>query len=434
VTGYLEWVLGSSRSATAPFVVTEIDAASGAMLARNAWHLDFGSRVAFADLGGRQTGWTGDRTEFIGRNGTLDHPAALERAATLSGKVGAGLDPCAALQTTIELRPGGRSEVVFLLGQAATADEARALVTRYRTADVDATLRAVATRWDDILSVVQVRTPDRSLDVMLNAWLLYQALACRVWARAAFYQAGGAYGFRDQLQDVMALTVARRDIEREHLLRAAARQFVEGDVQHWWLPHSGQGVRTRISDDRAWLAYAVAHYVRVAADTAVLDEVIPFLEGQLLQPGEHDSFFLPTVSDEVGSLFEHCARGLDASLEVGSHGLPLIGTGDWNDGMNRVGEQGRGESVLLGWLLYAALSDFAPLAEARGDTAHAAAWRTHADTLQAALESEAWDGAWYRRAWFDDGTPLGSATNEECRIDSISQSWAAISGAGNPER
>jgi cyclic beta-1,2-glucan synthetase len=434
VTGYLEWVLGSSRSATAPFVVTEIDAATGAMLARNAWHLDFGSRVAFADLGGRQSAWTGDRTEFIGRNGTLDHPAALERATTLSRKVGAGLDPCAALQATIELRPGGRSEVVFLLGQAATADEARALVTRYRSADVDVTLRAVATRWDDILSVVQVRTPDRSLDVMLNAWLLYQALACRVWARAAFYQAGGAYGFRDQLQDVMALTVARREIAREHLLRAAARQFVEGDVQHWWHPPSGRGTRTHISDDLLWLPYATVHYLEVTGDMAILDEVLPFLEGPALPPEQADAYFEPTVSQQTATLFEHCARALDHSLAVGAHGLPLMGTGDWNDGMNRVGPGGRGESVWLGWFLHTTLWEFARLADLRGETARGERWRHHVSALKAALEREAWDGDWYRRAYFDDGTPLGSVQNDECRIDSIAQSWGVISGGAMPTR
>ena len=434
VTAYAEWVLGTSRTAAAPFVTTEIDAETGAMFARNPWSAGFGSRVAFADLRGRRMDWTGDRREFLGRNGTLENPAALASAAPFSNTVGAGLDPCAALRTTLVLPANARVEIVFFLGEATSAQEARRLITRYRTKDLDVVLSEVGRHWDDVLGAVQVKTPDRAMDIVLNGWLLYQTLSCRIWARSAFYQASGAYGFRDQLQDGMALTAARPALTREHLLRAAARQFVEGDVQHWWLPHSGQGVRTRISDDRAWLAYAVAHYVGAAGDAAVLDAVVPFLDGQLLRPEEHDSFFQPMVSDEVGTLFEHCARGLDASLKVGLHGLPLMGTGDWNDGMNRVGELGQGESVWLGWLLYATLCEFAPLAEARGDTARAATWRAYASTLQAALESEAWDGDWYRRAWFDDGTPLGSATDDECRIDAISQSWAAISGAADAGR
>ena len=434
VTAYVEWVLGPSRGTAAQFVTTAIDRDTGAMLARNPWHAPFGSSVAFADLAGRQTDWTGSRQEFIGRNRTLENPAALASGETLSNKVGAGLDPCGALRRLIVLPPNSRVEVVFFLGQAANAQAASALIARYRMADLDDVLSEVRRRWDTVLGAVQVKTPDRAMDIILNGWLTYQTLACRIWARSGFYQASGAYGFRDQLQDGMALVAVQPAMTREHLLRAAARQFVEGDVQHWWLPHSGQGVRTHISDDRAWLAYVVAHYVRATADAAVLDEVIPFLEGQLLQAGEHDSFFLPTVSDELGTLFEHCARGLDASLRVGTHGLPLIGTGDWNDGMNRVGELGQGESVWLGWLLYAALQAFIPLAEARRDTARATTWRIHADALQAAAEGAAWDDEWYRRAWFDDGTPLGSATAEECRIDSISQSWAVISGAADAKR
>ena len=434
VTTYVEWVLGSSRAASAAFVTTEIDAATGAMFARNQWNPAFGSRIAFADLRGRQTDWTGDRREFIGRNGTLESPVALADGTPLSNTVGAGLDPCSAMRSAFVLTPHTRVEIVFFLGEAASVEDARSLIERYRTTDLDAVMAEVGSYWDSVLGAVQVKTPDRAMDIMLNGWLLYQTLACRIWARSGFYQASGAYGFRDQLQDGMALTAAQPTMTREHLLRAAARQFVEGDVQHWWLPHSGQGIRTRISDDRAWLAYAVARYVRGTGDTAVLDVAVPFLEGQLLRPEEHDSFFQPTVSDEVGTLFEHCARGLDASLQVGRHGLPLMGTGDWNDGMNRVGELGKGESVWLGWLLYAALSEFAPYADARGETARAAAWRAHASALQAALEREAWDGDWYRRAWFDDGTPLGSATDEECRIDAISQSWAAISGAADAGR
>ena len=434
VTAYAEWVLGPSRTVSAPFVMTEIDPVTGAMFARNAWNAAFGSRVAFADLDGCQRDWTGDRREFIGRNGTLSSPAALAGATALSKTVGAGLDPCGALRTNIKLPPYGTVEVVFFLGQAASAEDARSLIARYRAANLDTVLSEVSKYWDDVLGAVQVKTPDRPMDIMLNGWLLYQTLACRIWARSAFYQASGAYGFRDQLQDGTALAASRPEITREHLLRAAARQFVEGDVQHWWLPHSGQGVRTRISDDRAWLAYATAHYINATGDGAVLDEVVPFLEGPRLAVGEHDSFFQPTVSDEVATLFEHCARGLDQSLTFGVHGLPLIGTGDWNDGMNRVGERGEGESVWLGWLLHSTLTAFALLADARHEKSRGAMWRTQAAALLGSLEREAWDGDWYRRGWYDDGTPLGSAASKVCRIDSTAQTWAVISGAADSGR
>jgi cyclic beta-1,2-glucan synthetase len=434
ITAYVEWVLGVSRAASAPFVVTEIDAATGAMLARNHWSAEFGSRVAFADLAGRQLAWTGDRTEFLGRDGSLDHPAALERATPLSNRVGGGLDPCGALQTRVELGPNETAEIVFFLGEAATKAEANDLITRYRAADLDEALRAVTRLWDDVLGAVQVKTPDRSMDVLLNRWLLYQTLSCRVWARAAFYQASGAYGFRDQLQDVMALCAAKPEVTREHLLRAAARQFVEGDVQHWWLPPSGQGVRTRISDDRIWLPYAAAHYIEVTGDLTILDEMVPFLEGPMLGAGQREAYFTPTVSEQHGTLFEHCARALDQSLAIGSHGLPLIGTGDWNDGLNRVGMDGKGESIWLGWFFCATLSAFAPLADRRGEQPRSAAWLQHAAAMRESLERDGWDGAWYRRAYFDDGTPMGSASSSECRIDSIAQSWAVISGAGDKAR
>ena len=436
VTAYVEWALGRSRTATAAFVATEMDGETGAMFARNPWGAVNAGRVAFADLRGAQTGWTGDRREFIGRHGSLDRPAGAAGPAPLSRRVGAGLDPCGVMQATVHLPPGARAEVVFVLGEAADTDEARALVAKYRAADLDAVLDGVRRLWDGVLGAIQVRTPDRTMDIMLNGWLLYQTLACRVWARAGFYQASGAYGFRDQLQDGMALAASRPDLVREHLLRAAGRQFVEGDVQHWWLPGSGMGVRTRISDDCAWLAYTAAHYVGVTGDMAVLDEQVGFLAAPALTTDEHDRFFTPAAADQDGTLFEHCARALDHSLATGAHGLPLMGTGDWNDGMSRVGEAGRGESVWLGWFLRAALLAFAPLAEARPgerNGARAAAWRTHAAALQPALEA-AWDGEWYVRAYYDDGTPLGSHLDAECRIDSIAQSWAVLSGATPPGR
>ncbi|MES1196533.1 MAG: glycosyl transferase, partial [Steroidobacter sp.] len=438
ITAYVEWVLGTTRGASAPFIVTEMDATTGAMFARNPWNAVYGSRVAFAALSGQQAQqtnqWTADRCEFLGRHGRLEQPAALTNKALLSKRTGAGLDPCCALQTSIELERDQTTEVVFLLGEAASANEAQALLAYYRTIDLDIVLQQVKDYWDEALGKIQVKTPDRSMDIMLNRWLLYQTLACRLWARSAFYQASGAYGFRDQLQDGMALVIAQPALTREHLLRAAGRQFPEGDVQHWWLPPTGQGVRTHISDDRIWLAYAAAHYLNVTGDIAILDEPVSFIEGAKLSPDQHDAYFLPAVAEDSASFFEHCACGLDASLATGVHGLPLIGTGDWNDGMNRVGELGRGESVWLGWFLHTTLSSFAPVAIARGETVRANVWLNHASTLRASLEREAWDGEWYRRGYFDDGTALGSAENDECRIDSIAQSWSVISKAGDPAR
>jgi cyclic beta-1,2-glucan synthetase len=412
VTAYTEWVLGTSRGASAPFIATVPDEATGAILIRNPWSTAFPGRVAFADLGGRQTDWTADRTEFLGRDGGPEAPAALLGKAPLSGTTGSGLDPCTALQCNVELAAGETVEVVSFIGQCASAAEASALIARYREADLDAALASVTRHWQGLLGAVQVRTPDRAMDIMLNGWLLYQTLACRIRARSAFYQASGAYGFRDQLQDHMALTLASPDATRRHLLRAAGRQFVEGDVQHWWLPHSGQGVRTRISDDRVWLAFATASYIASSNDTEVLDEIVPFLEGQLLGPAEADAFFQPMVSDTSASLFEHCARGIDSCMALsGEHGLPLIGGGDWNDGMNLVGAGGKGESVWLGWLLVRTLAMFAPLAQTR-DAGRARRWQAHAALLREALEREAWDGDWYCRATFDDGTWLGSKDRE----------------------
>lgn len=437
VTHYVDWVLGNQRSRTAPCIVTELDAASGALLAHNGWSMGFESRIAFLDLGGRATSATGDRAEFIGRHGSLAAPAALcgsARAATLANRVGAGLDPCGALQCRLALDPGEGVELRLLLGEAPSREAALALVARWRAEDLEAEQRRIGELWERTLGALQVKTPDRSMDLLLNGWLLYQVIASRLWGRTAFYQTSGAWGYRDQLQDSMAVCVAHPALAREHILRAAGRQFPEGDVQHWWLPGAGQGVRTRVADDRVWLPFVVAHYVETTGDAAVLEQEVPFLEGPALAPGQVDAFFVPGLSSMRGSLYEHCARALDSSLAIGSHGLPLFGTGDWNDGMNRVGAGGRGESVWLGWFLHATLERFAPFAERRGEGERAARWHKHASSLAQAIEREAWDGDWYRRGYYDDGTPLGSVASEECRIDSIAQSWGVLSGAADPSR
>jgi cyclic beta-1,2-glucan synthetase len=437
ITGYAEWVLGFTRGRTAPYVLTEVDPETGAIFAWNPIDPEFGGRVAFFDLRGRQTASTSDRAEFLGRNGSFDRPAALLRAEGLSGTHGGGLDPATVLQTEITLEPHGEAEVTFVLGQADSRDEARRLIRKFRAEDPEAERVRTDHQWAEMLGKLQVRTPDRAMDLLLNGWLLYQTLACRFWARAAFYQAGGAYGFRDQLQDTLALASPAPKLTREHILRAAARQFLEGDVQHWWHPPRGRGVRTHFSDDLLWLPYVVHHYLEVTGDLSILEERVSFIEGPELRPDQEDSYYQPRSAPESQSatLFEHCARAIDRSLAVGTHGLPLIGSGDWNDGMNRVGHAGKGESVWVGWFLLSVLDRFVPLANARKDqTSRATTWRAHSASLKAAIEGEAWDGEWYRRAYFDDGTPLGSSSSEECKIDSIAQTWAVLSGAADPVR
>jgi cellobiose phosphorylase len=435
ITSFVEWTLGVMREHTQHQVVTSFDRDTGAIFASNYFDASFADRVAFSWMSESLDSYTADRREFIGRNGDLDRPIALRGGAPLGETTGAAIDPCAALRASITLAPGETRDVVILLGAARGADEVRRLIRAHGSAAAgNSAIDATVADWTRRLGTITVRTPEPTFDAMMNRWSLYQALSCRMWARSAFYQSSGAYGFRDQLQDVMAFVYHDQAIAREHILRAASRQFVEGDVQHWWHPHTGRGTRTKFSDDLVWLPYVVDHYVRTTGDAALLDEVVPFLEMRPLEPHEHEVYDLPNVSTETGTVYEHCLRALRHASTTGGHGLPLIGVGDWNDGMNRVGIEGRGESVWLAWFLNDTLRAFADHCDSRGDGAAAGELRGTADAYARAANEQAWDGAWYRRAYFDDGTPLGSAESDECQIDSIAQSWSVISGAGEPAK
>jgi cyclic beta-1,2-glucan synthetase len=425
--------MGPPRAGERRFVVTEYDEATGSILARNPYNAEFGQAVSLLRATETPRSFTCDRAEFVGRNRTLQAPAALFREA-LGGRAGAALDPCGALQLSIALEPGESRQIAFVLAQG--RDRAHAIELGLGMASIEranAALGAVVRQWDDMLGALSVRTPDDSFDLIVNRWLLYQTLGCRLWARSGPYQPGGAFGFRDQLQDVLALLYVRPDLCRAQIVHAASRQFVEGDVQHWWHPPSGRGTRTRCSDDLLWLPYVIATYVGTTGDDTVLEEIVPFLEAPALEPGQAETYLLPQVSSESATVFEHAVRAIKRASSYGAHGLPLIGSGDWNDGMNRVGHEGRGESVWLGWFLVTVLNEFAPICEGRGRSDLARQYRDEARWLGGMLEL-AWDGDWYRRAYFDDGTPLGSVLNEECRLDSLTQSWAVISGAAERRR
>ena len=441
-TYYAEWVLGPNRDVHQQFVAPEFDAVDNVLMARNAYNEEFAPQVAFLSSTRAPHGLTTDRAEFLGRGGDYRRPDGLKRIA-LSNRVRVGDDPCAAFQVVAWLAPDETEDVFFLLGQGRDRADALRLVKAYQDPEklTDA-WQASNVRWERLLETITVQTPDPAMDLMLNRWLLYQTLACRVWGRSALYQSSGAFGYRDQLQDVMALVHAAPDLARDHILRAARHQFEEGDVLHWWHPPSGRGVRTRCSDDLLWLPFVVAHYVETVGDADILDAQAPFLTGDPLSEEEHERYGHYETTAETYPLYEHCLRAIEKGATSGPHGLPLIGSHDWNDGFNRVGVEGRGESVWLGWFLYATWMRFAPLCEARGDVDLARRYREQAEALRVNLEKAAWDegldgetgGTWYRRAYYDDGTPLGSAVNEECQIDSLAQSWAVLSGAADPER
>ncbi len=433
-TGFVEWVMGDLKPKTAMHVITESEPTTGAIYARNPYNTELGGYIGFFDTDDKQRTFTADRTEFIGRNGSRRVPEAMQKAK-LTGRAGAALDPCAALQTVFTLAEGQEREVVFRLGAGRGMHDAVHIVERFKgVSTAKEALQKVKTHWQHTLSSLRIKTPDNALNLLTNGWLIYQTIACRIWARSGYYQSGGAFGFRDQLQDTLAVMQTRPELARQQIMLCASRQFREGDVQHWWHPPMGRGVRTRCSDDLLWLPFVTCSYVQKTKDTGVLDEQVSFLDGRMLNAEEHSYYDMPVQSTEAGTIYDHCMRAIDKSLQFGVHGLPLIGYGDWNDGMDMVGKDNKGESVWLAFFQYDVLQKFIPIAEMRGDNATAERYKTEAIRLRDNIELNAWDGNWYRRAYFDDGTPLGSATNDECQIDSISQSWAILSGAGTEDR
>ena len=442
VVGLLEWLLGAvavdRQSVHTAFTTVPADADAQALDLLLATQLDnhdgAAGHTAFVTVRRegadthRLSDWTCDRRELFDARGRRVLPDYLGQRA------GAGGDPSGALSATLRLEAGSGGGCVFIIGHAATVEAAQVLARQAVKVDASAAATESAVQLKRLLGAVTVHTPDPLFDALVNHWLLAQATTCRLWGRAGFYQAGGAYGFRDQLQDAMALATTAPQLLREHLLRAAARQYVQGDVQHWWHPHSGAGVRTRFSDDLLWLPHAALHYADVTGDAAVYDERLPFIEGDAVPEGAEDLYCVPHISAEQATLYEHCARTLDHSLKTGTHGLPLMGGGDWNDGMNRIGAQGRGESVWLAWFLCRLVTDFAPLAQARGEKGRARRWLDTARGWRAALRDSAWDGEWFKRAFFDDGSALGASANAECRIDLIAQAWSVLSDATSLER
>lgn len=434
LTGYVEWVLGDIRSKSAMHTLTELDKRSGAILAKNVYSSEFDQRVAFFDVDDNNRTYTADRWEFLGRNGTLANPDAMNRSR-LSGKTGAALDPCAALQATFDLAEDEENEICFRLGAGKDMQDALNIIQKYQGLQAAReSLKKVKEFWKDTLGRVVLNTPDAATNILSNGWLNYQTLACRIWARSGFYQSGGAFGFRDQLQDVLSLLHSRPALVREQILLCASRQFKEGDVQHWWHPPKGRGVRTTCSDDYLWLPYVTARYVEVTGDQTILEVQVHFLEGRLLNEGEESYYDLPIKSDQQKSLYEHCVTAINHGLSFGVHGLPLIGSGDWNDGMDKVGNHGRGESVWLAFFLYDILQRFSEVATIKKDNSFKDICLQQAEKIKMNIDKNAWDGEWFKRAYFDNGTPLGSKENEECKIDSIAQSWSVISKAGEPSR
>ncbi len=433
------WELSNGGPRPDQQIHTSLDESRRTIWAANHVPSPFSGRAAFAtlvlDSENAQVSMTSDRTEFLGRNGSLSRPQALKCGTSLSGRVGCDLDPCAASQAYIELQPGETIEYAILLGQANTTDEAQLLIDHFSNFQtVSDSLCEVKKYWSDLLSAVQVETPSREINFMVNGWLPYQNLSCRIWGRSAYYQAGGAYGFRDQLQDSAALVHHLPKLTRDQILLHAAHQFFEGDVMHWWHTPTSSGLRTTFSDDLLWLPMIAAEYVAATGDAELWNEDVRFLHAEPLADGEPETFMTPRDLGHKGSVYEHCCRALDRGLTRGVHGLPLMGCGDWNDGMNRVGQSGSGESVWLGFFIDYILEKMLPVCEQFGDTNRLQKYGDYREQLRIALNDAGWDGAWYRRAYFDDGTPLGTAASDECKIDALAQAWAVLSGAAPASR